>query len=306
MPPSMPTPSMRLDLESLTQEAFATFGVVIENPNAIASSLRRIIPGSPPPLDAVLANQGTALKYQNVTWMNSFYRFAPSGHTGNPVVNMFVCSPRELRPDLLPFTSHTTTREETEGIFDIKILERHPFTPQTFIPIGIASEDPDTQYLVIVVPTMEPSQESEKILSQYPEPQHERLHFLRKLVSSTQSKGRPQMQTLQGPGLPDLEKTRAFLAHGGQAVTYGAGTWHAPMVVLGAKSIDFLVMQHANGVDLEDCQEVELERGMSVAIPRAIGATKDAEALRAILARNEERRRSLRLLMYMKSGKHKL
>jgi ureidoglycolate lyase len=57
-------------------------------------------------------------------------------------------------------------------------------------------------------------------------------------------------------------------------VTYGPGTWHAPMMVLpplekevedghtgGTGTIDFLVTQFANGVAEEDCQEVEYEGG---------------------------------------------
>jgi hypothetical protein len=46
------------------------------------------------------------------------------------------------------------------------------------------------------------------------------------------------------------------------------------MVVIGKEPIDFVVVQFANGVDIEDCQEAELskeERGrLSVAIPRMI------------------------------------
>ncbi|TKA74952.1 hypothetical protein B0A55_04939 [Friedmanniomyces simplex] len=69
----------------------------------------------------------------------------------------------------------------------------------------------------------------------------------------TSSGSRPK-----GPGLPDLENIRAFIARGDQAITYGAGTWHAPMVVLGERAIDFVVAQYMNGVAIEDCQEVEL------------------------------------------------
>ena len=70
-------------------------------------------------------------------------------------------------------------------------------------------------------------------------------------------------------GPPDLSKIRAFWAQRGQAVTYGAGTWHAPMVVIGDERMDFVVVQFANGVAEEDCQEVELKigdegRGLSV------------------------------------------
>jgi ureidoglycolate lyase len=63
--------------------------------------------------------------------------------------------------------------------------------------------------------------------------------------------------------MPDLRRLRAFVATATQAVTYGAGTWHAPMVALGDKvtnAMDFVVVQFANGVAVEDCQEVHLER----------------------------------------------
>ena len=42
-------------------------------------------------------------------------------------------------------------------------------------------------------------------------------------------------------------------------MTYGAGTWHAPMVVLGDRRVDFVVTQFVNGVPEDDCQEVLVE-----------------------------------------------
>ena len=51
------------------------------------------------------------------------------------------------------------------------------------------------------------------------------------------------------------------MANGNQAVTYGAGTWHAPMVVIGERPIDFVVVQFANDVGIEDCQEIVLTTG---------------------------------------------
>ena len=71
----------------------------------------------------------------------------------------------------------------------------------------------------------------------------------------------PPQEGFAGLGPPDLSNLRAFVAHGAQAVTYGAGTWHAPMVVVGERRVDFVVTQFANGVQGEDCQEVELEGG---------------------------------------------
>jgi ureidoglycolate lyase len=77
---------------------------------------------------------------------------------------------------------------------------------------------------------------------------------------SSSSKSQLKLK-LPGRGLPDLSRLRAFIATGEQAVTYGAGTWHAPMIALGEPdtTIDFVVVQFANDSPVEDCQEVELE-----------------------------------------------
>lgn len=73
------------------------------------------------------------------------------------------------------------------------------------------------------------------------------------------SKPTTQIQTspvspLERP--PDLSRLRAFLASGEQVTTYAPGTWHAPMVVLGMRRVDFIVGQFVNGVARDDCQEV--------------------------------------------------
>lgn len=44
-------------------------------------------------------------------------------------------------------------------------------------------------------------------------------------------------------GNPDLDTLKAFLCKSNQAVTYGAGVWHAPMIVIGpAEHLDFTVI----------------------------------------------------------------
>ena len=97
--------------------------------------------------------------------------------------------------------------------------------------MGLSPDDLSTKYLVIVAPTLPAEQKH------------------------------PQ----QGP--PDVQNLRAFVAHGRQAVTYGAGTWHAPMVVVGKKRIDFVVVQTVNGVSEDDCQEIEIEQeGVSASV----------------------------------------
>ena len=71
---------------------------------------------------------------------------------------------------------------------------------------------------------------------------------------------------------PDLTCIRAFVApldnplSQNTAVTYAPGTWHAPMIVLGSKRVDFLVTQFANGVTDDDVQEVLIGSGPDEAI----------------------------------------
>lgn len=188
---------------------------------------------------------------------------AKSGKSAKVSVNMFVCRPRKLR----------------EGkFFDVKILERHPFTSQTFVPLGVGREERDkVRYLVVVAPTLPakkggrdvkekpyPTQEikqqkrkslKERLLGARPNP------FTNDYMSSTTPSVSSEMQAWRRPkgvGGPDLGNLKAFVLRGDQAVTYGPGTWHAPMVVLGEKEIEFVVMQYANGVGLEDCQEIEI------------------------------------------------
>ena len=246
----------QLETEPLSEEAFSTFGTVIANPAPSLTPSKNLTTVPP---NAVQANQGSALKYLDVTVMKDFYGISPSTQASKAVMNMFVCAPRELI---------STPDPTIEGLFPIQILERHPFTTQTFIPLGVSPQEAHrARYLVVVAPSLPPSPNDEDlpVPSQAPE---------------VQPTGR-----LPGRGLPDLNRIRAFMANGSQAVTYGAGTWHAPMVVVGEKPIDFVVVQFANGVGNEDCQEVdwkndEDDRGLSVAVPAvAINALERTRGL---------------------------
>ena len=60
-------------------------------------------------------------------------------------------------------------------------------------------------------------------------------------------------------------------------VTYGVGTWHAPMVVLGDERVDFVVTQWANGREGEDCQEVEIAEGIEVVVDVNQGEGEEKE-----------------------------
>jgi ureidoglycolate lyase len=235
-----PNGQILLETELLSQSTFSAFGTVITNPapSLIPSSNLKTIPPN-----ALQANQGSALKYLDVTHMKDFYGSAPSRQPAKAVMSMFVCAPRNLFP---------SPQSCIQGLFPVEILERHPYTTQTFIPLGISPlEAEEARYLVIVAPSLPPSSADSKL----PVP------------ASTANSG-----SLPGRGFPDLQKIRAFIANGSQAVTYGAGTWHAPMVAIGKKPISFVVVQFANGVGIEDCQEVvwkgENGNGICAPVPR--------------------------------------
>lgn len=156
-------------------------------------------------------------------------------------MSMFSCFPRKLRKLNTGSSSdrHWSTPAE---VFDVRILERHPFTTQTFIPIDLSSESysggrEEPFFLVIVAPTRKGE-----------------------VAIATDESGK----TISINDPPDLENIKAFVARGGQAVTYGAGTWHAPMVVLGQRRVDFIVVQFVNGIDEEDCQEAAFKEGIVV------------------------------------------
>jgi len=228
---------MILSPEHLTQDAFAVFGTVIENPQPSlipSANLKNL------PQNAQLGNQGSAIVYPDVSQIVNLYASAPSRVSAKAIMNMFVCAPRALLP---------SQNSDIEGSFPVEILERHPYTSQTFIPLGLApSEAAASRYLVIVAPSLPPS------------PADEQLPV-------------PDMPGLPGRNLPELSKIKAFVVKGSQAVTYGAGTWHAPMVVLGNKPVDFVVVQFKNGVEVEDCQIVEWKaekrEEVLVAIPKS-------------------------------------
>ncbi|PLB44776.1 putative ureidoglycolate hydrolase [Aspergillus steynii IBT 23096] len=245
---SSPPPSLHLTPEPLTPDSFAPFGTAIVSPlprhlSAPPTDLSSLPPHNPSP---ELANQSSALKYSPVSPLLDHYAGrCPSGRAASARMSMFCCFPRQLRTVQSKLSS---TKTETP-VFDVRILERHPFTTQTFIPIDLSSQThagtrgggaDDAQdepfYLVVVAPTLK----GESVTA----------------------------QTESGPttiqDTPDLKNLRAFVARGGQAVTYGAGTWHAPMAVVGKRRVDFVVAQFANGVGDEDCQEAAFGEGIVV------------------------------------------
>ncbi|OOQ86821.1 putative ureidoglycolate hydrolase [Penicillium brasilianum] len=231
-------PTITLVPEPLTPASFAPFGT------AICSPLPREIsvapqPSSLPPYDPtpVLANQNSALKYSPISpLIDRYTNGCPSGKPASARMTMFCCFPRKLR-------TISAKQQSEKEVFDVGILERHPFTNQTFIPTDLSSHskvgdgEEEPVFLVVVAPTL-------------------------KGEVATAKNAAGETITIRDP--PDLRNVKAFIARGGQAVTYGVGTWHAPMVVLGPRRVDFVVVQHVNGVDDEDCQEAAFGEGIVV------------------------------------------
>lgn len=290
--PSSPIPIV-ITAQPLTRDAFAPFGDAIYDPRpamgpwdyspVLASDREESIL----PFPVTIANQGTALRYGPVSNVQDLTRQAPSlaassdasSHGGIPTMSMFVCRRRELEP-LSIFSQKEAGSEGIEGIFPVRILERHPFTSQMFVPL---SSTPRTKYLVIVAPTL-------------PE------NGLTKEINLTGATANPNLPvpkaadgSLPGAGMPDLTRLQAFVCEGHQAVNYAAGTWHAPMVMLrnghnGSSSssednkqdddsvpLAFLVYQTTTGNPAEDCQEVvftatavEATASSNVTVPGAL------------------------------------
>ncbi|KAJ5369259.1 uncharacterized protein N7496_009019 [Penicillium cataractarum] len=231
-------PTITLVPEPLTPINFAPFGTVICSPLPREISVAPQ-PSSLPPYDPtpVLANQNSALKYSPISpLIDGYTNGCPSGKPSSARMTMFCCFPR--KPRII-----NAKQQPEKEVFDVRILERHPFTNQTFIPTDLSSHskvgdgEEEPIFLVVVAPTL-------------------------KGEVATAKNAAGETITIRDP--PDLRNVKAFIARGGQAVTYGVGTWHAPMVVLGPRRVDFVVVQHVNGVDDEDCQEAAFGEGIVV------------------------------------------
>ena len=271
---SLDGPNGPIVLEPLTSSTFADFGSVVENHSPSPTVSHATLPKN-----ATRANQGSAIKYTNVSRVENVYHLAPSRKPGASTMTMFSCQPRQLRsledgsmndfPASAELAFQIATSAEPSPlrfVLDVPVLERHPYTTQTFIPLGLERSSHSAVFVVVVAPKgsvkANHSAESKNEFSGHSE---SRLHCA---------------MDSDGVGLPSLNGIRAFLGRGSQAVTYAAGTWHAPMIVLGKKHIDFVVTQHSNGVSDEDCQEIDIKgapgmSGIQVCVDPVIQCAKE-------------------------------
>lgn len=188
--------------EKLTPENFKPYGGVISADDQIKN------------VQSSSANYGTAVKMHKVAPITNNYAMCPSRKQATANWNIFRCSAPK----------HLISGSGFSKQYKAKVLERHPFSTQTFIPMGHCPNE--AAYIVIVATT----------------------------DNST------------SPKLPDPSTLKAFVCKGNQSVTYGVGTWHAPMVVINEAILylDFAVFIHENGVADEDCQECYFEPGYTI------------------------------------------
>jgi ureidoglycolate lyase len=77
-----------------------------------------------------------------------------------------------------------------------------------------------------------------------------------------------------GDVTPNLASVRAFVAHGGQAVSYRPGTWHHPMIALDAVT-DFACLVWEDGT-ANDCVEIDLTAsGIQIEGPHQTNSWRD-------------------------------
>jgi ureidoglycolate lyase len=104
----------------------------------------------------------------------------------------------------------------------VRILEKHPFSPQVFVPMNA------TRYLVIVA--------------------------LGRKASGM--RGAPDGEPDE-PDAPDLDTLAAFVAGARQGVSYLPGVWHHPMIALDRET-DFLCLVSEDGTD-GDCLALNVD-----------------------------------------------
>ncbi|CCD25419.1 ureidoglycolate hydrolase NDAI_0F01000 [Naumovozyma dairenensis CBS 421] len=167
----------RVNAIPLTIEGFKPYGSII-SPGEEVTKL-----GS----NYINANQGTAIKLGQVSQIET------TSENKVPNWNLFRCF-------VQPHLKTQFPPKKTIG-HSIIVLEKHPESSQTFIPIGQSSEK--VTYLIVVA-----------------------------LPNRHTSEGSPLLNTL-----------KAFKCKGNQAVTYGRGVWHAPMIAVGTQEyVDFGVL----------------------------------------------------------------
>jgi ureidoglycolate lyase len=115
-----------VEAQELTPDSFGSFGAVISSPHQLDSEV------------SVSANYGTAVKLLEVSPIVNQYSKASSGVPSKAKFNLFRCSP----------PSHLIEYNRKRLRYSCGVLERHPYSTQTFLPLG--RDRNEVSYLVIV------------------------------------------------------------------------------------------------------------------------------------------------------------
>lgn len=193
-------PRRVLPVLPLTAEAFAPFGRVVQ---AYADPH-----GAPRSIKTTGANQGSATKFHKVSLIEACY---PEGSGATAGLSVYRCLPISAKQG---------------DAFTVRLLERHIYTNQAFIPMSGA---PSTQ-----------GWGAEDALQE-----HGKAYLVIVALNGEDDK-------------PDLSTLRAFVANGGQGIVYDTGIWHHPMAVL-ERPMDLTCVETQIGDGSKaDCEIVEL------------------------------------------------
>ncbi|KAI8927133.1 ureidoglycolate hydrolase [Entophlyctis helioformis] len=211
-------PPRSVHVQQLTRQTFAPYGDVIEAPPPSASAA-----------SGDVANQGTARRFNFLARLVNMRAQAavdaPSTTHGSPAVLPPSLTSPPARANLCVFRV-----TPADLPFRIRLLERHKYSSQMFIPMTLQSSQLASQppsYFVIVALNDPATQQ------------------------------------------PDWTTLAVFIATSVQAFNYAPGVWHHPMVGLGS-TIDFVCLvwerrEHQSDPN-EDTEEVFLSRDQAIAV----------------------------------------
>lgn len=182
----------------------------------------------------VVVNNGTARRTPEVVPTINKYSEAPSQTPARTVLNVSLASPREVQP----WTGGE--KGNLKRVMKIKMLERHRFSTQSFVPMGA-----DIQYLVVVTQNKSESDDSPD------------LDKLRGFIA------RDKQGVCYAPGVWHAPMavidnvsacdSRSFFFFGLLSVS-----------LLTVQSVSFAIVQHVNGVADEDCQFYHLDEEIEI------------------------------------------
>ena len=185
---------------ALTASTFEPYGQVIAARTAASSE----------------ANQGTASRFNLLATLQNDRSNAKTN------VCLFRSAKRPLHKVSHSSKSTATTTptdDNGSGFFPVRLLERHPYSSQMFIPLNCQQ-----RWLIIVaLPKREPDQ-----------------------VDPCQ----------EGKAGPDMSTLRAFMARSDQGINFAAGVWHHPLIAL-ESTTDFACVVYEDDTK-DDCHIVEM------------------------------------------------